>query len=360
MRSNSKRLMSTAMRQIMPVGLFLLLCLSTSIGALAEEIKYKYDSLHRLIEVTYPDRIVTYTYDAAGNRTSTTVQVVNPVPAITLLTPSSASVGSAGFTLRIDGNSLVSGTTVSFNGSVRTTTFFGDYVTIDLTNADLATAGSFSVSVENPAPGGGPSNTLTFSVVQPTLAVNTVSPKAGRASGGQQIQLTGSFAGLSTVTMGGLSASWSYTNGGGDTSSITVTTPAHSVGAVAIVLSPISGSDVSKANAFAYLPTVFTDDTLTVGVTTAKAQHILELRQAVDALRAVAGLTGAPWTDPALAAGQTIRAVHITDLRMFLDGAATALGISTSPYVDPGLASGLVIKRIHIEELRQRIRTIAG
>jgi len=74
----------------------------------------------------------------------------------------------------------------------------------------------------------------------------------------------------------------------------------------------------------------------------------------------VAGLSGAPWSDPTLAPGDPIRAVHITDLRTFLDDAATRLGFSTSPYTDPGLTTGFVIKRIHIEELRQRIRTIAG
>src|SRR5207302_5998023 len=108
-----------------------------------------------------------------------------------------------------------------------------------------------------------------------------------------------------------------YTNGSGDTSSITITTPAHSVGAVQIDLTPASGPVYSKANAFAYLATVFTDNTIMVGQTTAKAQHIIELRQAVDAMRAVAGLGGAPWNDLALAPGNTIRAIHILDLRTF-------------------------------------------
>ena len=192
------------------------------------------------------------------------------------------------------------------------------------------------------------------------LRIDSVMPQAGRTSGAQQIKLTGAFAGLSSVTMGGNSASFFYTNGSGDTSMITVTTPAHAVGAVDIVLTPTAGSALTKTNAFAYLPTVFTDDTIMVGQTTAKAQHILELRQAVDAMRAVAGLSGAPWNDPALAPGNSIRAVHITDLRTFLDDAATRLGFSTSPYTEPELTTGFVIKRIHIEELRQRIRTIAG
>ena len=192
------------------------------------------------------------------------------------------------------------------------------------------------------------------------LTISSVIPPTGRTSGTQQIKLTGSFASLSTVTMGGNAASWFYTNGAGDTSKITVTTPAHAVGAVQIDLTPTSGPGYSKPNAFAYLPTIFTDNTLIVGSTTAKAQHIIELRQAIDAMRAVAGLGGAPWMDPGLTVGNTIRAVHIVDLRTYLDDAATRLGYSTSAYTDAGLTSGFVIRRIHIEDLRQRIRTIAG
>jgi photosystem II stability/assembly factor-like uncharacterized protein len=192
-----------------------------------------------------------------------------------------------------------------------------------------------------------------------TLGVDTVWPVAGRASGAQTLTITGELAGLSTVTMGGTPVAWSYAIG---TSAIEFTTPAHAVGAVDIVLTPTSGSPVTRTKAFAYLPTVFTDDTLTVGVTTAKAQHILEIRQAVDALRAVAGLGSAPWTDPTLSPFSTmIRAVHILELRTLLEDAASRLGYPPGPgYTDPGVTSGFVIKKAHIEDLRQRIRNIAG
>ena len=204
-----------------------------------------------------------------------------------------------------------------------------------------------------------------FSVVQSAtisaLRIDSLNARAGRTSGGQQIILTGAFPGLSTVTMGGVSASWFYTNGAGDTSAVTVTTPAHSLGAIQIDLSPVSGADYSKPNAFAYLPTVFTDDALMVGVTIVKAQHVIELRQAVDAMRAVGGLSGAPWTDAALApTSTTIKAVHIQELRTYLDDAATRLGYSTQPYTDPALTISFMVRKVHIEELRQRVRSIAG
>jgi hypothetical protein len=189
------------------------------------------------------------------------------------------------------------------------------------------------------------------------LRIDNVSPKAGRSSGGQTVTLTGEFTGLSTVTIGGISVGWNYTSG---TSAIAFTTPAHAAGAVDIVLTPTSGSPVTKTNAFAYLPTVFTDNTLAAGVTEARAQHILELRQAVDALRAVAGLSAVSWTDAGLPAGTSIKAVHITELRARLEEAAIQLGFTPASYTDPSLAASYEIKRIHIEELRQRIRAIAG
>lgn len=202
---------------------------------------------------------------------------------------------------------------------------------------------------------------VTGGAAAPILRIDTVAVPAGRTSGGQQIRLIGSFASLSAITLGGTAATWFYTNGAGDTSSITITTPAHAVGAVTIDLTSTSAPALSKPNAFAYLPTVFTDNLLVANVTTVQAQHIIELRQAVDALRAVAGLSGAPWTEPSLVPGVTpIRAVHIQELRTFLDDVMTRLGYATQPYTDPGLTTGYSIKRVHIEELRQRVRTIAG
>lgn len=204
-----------------------------------------------------------------------------------------------------------------------------------------------------------------FSIVQSaattTLRIDSITQPAGRASGGQQIQLLGVFSGLSTVTLGGLAATWVYTNGGGDTSAITVTTAAHALGAVQIDLTPVSGSSYSKPNAFVYLPTLFTDNTLVVSLTTAKAQHVIELRQAIDAMRAVAGLGPAPWTDATLTPfSSIIKAIHILELRSYLDDAAVRLGYSTSPHTDPSLGAGSTAKRRNIEELRQRIRNIAG
>jgi hypothetical protein len=59
----------------------------------------------------------------------------------------------------------VQNSTASFNGSPRSVVFLSDTQLIIALNAtDLATAGSFPVVVTNPAPGGGTSNGVPFTV----------------------------------------------------------------------------------------------------------------------------------------------------------------------------------------------------
>jgi hypothetical protein len=254
--------------------------------------------------------------------------------------------GTTQFTRTYNNNTVV-------NLSVASTVAGGNlFLKWQRDGVDLTTNTSTSVTMDA-------NHTMTAVYAPVVLSIGTLSRKAARTSGGQQIVLTGSFRGLSSVTVGGVNASWVSNSD----SQITLTTPAHAVGAVDIVLVPQAGtgSNYTKSNAFAYLPTTFTDDTLIAGVTTAKAQHILELRQAVDALRAVAGLAPAAWTDPTLTPlSAIIKVIHIQELRALLDDALTRLGYATQPYTDPGLSGGFVIKGIYIDELRQRIKAIAN
>lgn len=102
--------------------------------------------------------------------------------------------------------------------------------------------------------------------------------------------------------------------------------------------------------------TVFTDNPLVVGVTSIKAQHLSELRQAVDAVRAAAGLGAVAWTDAPLS-GIFIKVVHIQELRDNLAPALSALGLTAPTYTDPTLTTGSTfIKKVHIEELRQAVQ----
>ena len=253
----------------------------------------------------------------------------------------------------------VSGTLAWADGDAAAKSF-----SVPITNDQLVEGNeTVNLTLSNPTGGAtlGTQTTAVLTIVdddQASLRIDTLSRAAGQTTGGQSLMLTGSFAGLSSVTLGGVNAAWDFTHAGGDVSSVTVITPPHAVGAADIVLTPTAGSTYTKPNAFAYLPATFTDDTLVIGVTPMRAQHVTELRQAADALRAVAGLPAAQWTDPVLL-GVPVKAAHVTELRAYLEQAAQALGYPAAQYTDPALV-GVPIKRVHIEELRQRVRAIAG
>lgn len=98
---------------------------------------------------------------------------------------------------------------------------------------------------------------------------------------------------------------------------------------------------------------MFTDDPLAAGVLV-KAVHLGQLRTAVSAVRAQAGLSTVTYTDAA-ATGVTVRAIHITELRTYLDQAMAALGLTTGGWTDPSL-SGVAIEATHFQQIRNRVR----
>ena len=113
--------------------------------------------------------IVTNPPPGGGASASVSFMVGNPVPVINDLSPASATVGAAAQTLTINGSGFMSSSSVTYNGTAHTATFVSSaQLTIQLSTADQATVGSEAVIVTNPAPGGGPSNTATFTVAPVT------------------------------------------------------------------------------------------------------------------------------------------------------------------------------------------------
>jgi hypothetical protein len=100
--------------------------------------------------------------------------------------------------------------------------------------------------------------------------------------------------------------------------------------------------------------TIVFNETIVPQITSVKAAHITELRTAVNAVRAAAGLSPASFTDDPLP-GVFVKAIHITELRTFLDAARAAIGVPLT-YTDPSLGAGYVIKDAHIEDLRAGVR----
>ena len=88
------------------------------------------------------------------------------------LVPVSTVPGGTGFTLTVSGTGFVSGSVVNWNGSSRPTTFVsGSQLTVAVAASDIATAGTASVTVSNPGPGGGLSNTVFFPITSSTSSV---------------------------------------------------------------------------------------------------------------------------------------------------------------------------------------------
>jgi hypothetical protein len=116
---------------------------------------------------------------------------------------------------------------------------------------------------------------------------------------------------------------------------------------------------LGKRSAFSNLDlattVTFTDDPLVAQSTVVKTQHITQLRTAVNAVRALAGLGSAPFMDPMLTSAYVIKAAHVSDLRNALDPARANLGLQNLSYTDSPL-TGFPVKAIHIEELRNGVK----
>ena len=85
-----------------------------------------------------------------------------------------------------------------------------------------------------------------------------------------------------------------------------------------------------------------------------KAQHVYDVRTAINAVRAVANLPAASWTRSSLG-GLNIVVNDVQELRDKLDEALPVLSISVTSYQDPTLTVGsTLIRAIHLEQLQAR------
>jgi hypothetical protein len=110
---------------------------------------------------------VTVTNPAPGGGTSasSTFTVNNPLPTLTKISPSSATHGGASFTLTATGTGFVVKSKIQWNGTNLTTTFVSSTsLTATISAADIKNAGTASVTVNNPTPGGGTSASKTFTI----------------------------------------------------------------------------------------------------------------------------------------------------------------------------------------------------
>lgn len=204
---------------------------------------------------------VTVTNPTPGGGTSNALTFTvnaanNPVPALTSLQPSSIAAGSSAFTLTVTGTNFIASSVINFGGTALTTTYVSaTQLTATVPASAVATAGTPSVTVSNPAPGGGTSNALTFTVNaanNPVPALTALQPSSTTAgSAAFTLTVTGTnFVSTSVVNFGGSALATTYVSA----TQLTAAVPAPAVataGTPSVTVSnPTPGGGTSNALTF--------------------------------------------------------------------------------------------------------------
>lgn len=173
----------------------------------------------------------------------------NPVPTFTSMSPNTATAGSPNLPVTFTGTNFVPGAQVFFGATPLTTTFVNaTTVTATVPSTLLTTAGTTTVNIVNPTPGGGTSNNQTFTITaapNPAPVITLLTPSSVVAgSGGLLLSVMGSnFTPLTMILVNGLSLPVTFVSA----SNVTVNIPASFTGAVGnLNVQAANGNQVSN------------------------------------------------------------------------------------------------------------------
>lgn len=99
---------------------------------------------------------------------------------------------------------------------------------------------------------------------------------------------------------------------------------------------------------------LFTNDALVAGSTLIRAVHLVELRNATNAVRLLGNQVAFSFATGG-AAGTAVAAAQINEVRGALDAGLSALALPSGGYTDT-LAAGVPIKAVHFQEIRNRVK----
>ena len=100
----------------------------------------------------------------------------NPAPTIASISPTSGNTGGQGFLLTVNGTNFVLSSVIKINTSTFATTYISSTQLRISSNWVPFSPGAYSITVVNPAPGGGTSNAATFTVISANAVQNNPSP----------------------------------------------------------------------------------------------------------------------------------------------------------------------------------------
>jgi len=193
--------------------------------------------------------------------TGSNVTINNPLPTITALNPASAFTGDASFTMGVIGTNFVSGAIVRWGTTNLATTFQSSTLLTAAVPASLITsAGTASITVLNPTPGGGTSNALIFAINNPVPSLTGLGFTTIAAGGGAgTLDITGNgFVPGSIVFWNGRACPTRYIS----RTRLIVDYAAADIACAGIirvtVFSPTPGGGTSVAQTFSIAPTIAT------------------------------------------------------------------------------------------------------
>jgi hypothetical protein len=182
----------------------------------------------------------------------------SPIPVLSGLAPNSATAGDPALTLTVTGNNFFPLSVVQWNGAARPTTFVdSSQLQAAIPASDLAAPGTAQVTVVNPAPGGGTSNALPFTInPAPAPALNALAPKSATAGDPAfTLTVTGSnFIAASTVHWDGAARPTTFINSGQLQAAIPASDLASPGTPQVTVVNPAPGGGTSNALSFTVSP----------------------------------------------------------------------------------------------------------
>ena len=184
----------------------------------------------------------------------------SPVPQITSISPSSAlAATSATVTVFVKGSNFVPQSVATLNGKNLPTTFQSTAsIEAFIDGNDLTAPGTEEIAILNPAPGGGVSNQLPLSILNPIPTLTTVTPssvQAGAAATTIAVAGTGFVSQFTSITLNGAPLPTTVTSTTAATVALTIgDLQFGGVNQIAVVNSgPGGGTSASKT--FAVNPT---------------------------------------------------------------------------------------------------------
>ena len=185
-----------------------------------------------------------------SSTTSADLFTYGTAPVLTGFSPASAIVGSAGFTLTVNGSNFTSDAVVKWNSSTLTTAFVSStQLSATVPASLLAAAASATVTVTE---SGGISSGMAFAINAAAPAITGISPAQGTSAGGTTVTISGTnFAAVSGVRFGAVSAASFTVN---SPTSITAVAPPGSAGTVDIqIVTPSGATTPASSDQFLYL-----------------------------------------------------------------------------------------------------------